>query len=157
MKLLIIALSLAFKIALVSLQQQELQLMHSYPENRKFDTVQLSCLLNETVPPEEPMFLLNDTEFSPTDTENLKIDVVNYDKTTASVTFTFTQDQEGWFSCSLGSAKSTNSIALAGILWQKIKDPYLYICYCKAYYVIKAGIMYVQITVSESGMHIIVT
>ena len=44
------------------------------------------------------------------------IDVLNYDSDGGSVTFVFDQDEEGLFSCVVGTSIDSNSIALAGML-----------------------------------------
>ena len=108
----IVVLLLVVTVTVGYSQVGELFLTHSYPENRNFNKVNLTCLLNTTVPTEELRFLRNRTA----DIMNVhSIDVLNYDITRGSVTFVFNQDQEGLFSCALETSTYSNSIALAGM------------------------------------------
>ena len=108
----IVVLLLAVAVTVAPSQEEELLLIHSYPENRNFNKVNLTCLLNTTVPTEEPRFLRNRT----TDIMDVRsIDVLNHDTAGGSVTFVFDQDEEGLFSCVVGTSKHSNSIALAGM------------------------------------------
>ena len=108
----IVVLLLTVAVTVAPSQEEGLLLIHSYPENRNFNKVDLTCLLNTTVPTEEPRFLRNRT----TDIMDVhSIDVLHYDSARGSVTFVFNQDEEGQFSCALGTSKHSNSIALAGM------------------------------------------
>lgn len=105
---------LLFIASLSSSEDQSLILTHSYPQNRNFNQVKLTCLRQDsvTVFPNETRFLLNDTM----DLKDVKsIDVLDYQLLKGEITFIFGQKQEGLFSCSMGS-KSSNHIGLAGIL-----------------------------------------
>ena len=100
--------------SLSSSEDQSLILTHSYPENRNFNKVKLTCLRHDSV-----TVFLNETRFLLNDTMDLQdvesIDVLDYKHLNGEITFIFGQKQEGLYSCLMGS-KSSNHIALAGIL-----------------------------------------
>ena len=109
----VILLLLAVAIVLASSQEQRLQITHSYPENRNFNRVTLTCLFDGVAPSVETDFLLNGTDIMDTISND---NVLHYEPTGGIITFTFGQAQEGSFSCSLGPDTKSNLITLAGTM-----------------------------------------
>ena len=109
----ILLLLLAVAVVLASSQEQRLRLTHSYPENRNFNRVTLTCLFDGMAPSVETDFLLNGTDIMDMISND---NVLHYEPMGGIITFTFGQAQEGSFSCSLGPDTKSNLITLAGMM-----------------------------------------
>ena len=104
---------LAVAVVLASSQEQRLRLTHSYPKNRNFNRVTLTCLFDGVAPSVETDFLLNGTDIMDVISND---NVLHYEPLGGIITFTFGQAQEGSFSCSLGPDTKSNLITLAGMI-----------------------------------------
>ena len=95
-----------------------LQLTITYPDASNRSFVELTCLIADALnSPVNDAKFERDNQLITTNSE-----LVNIIQTSESmISFSFTQDQEGWFRCTTSEAVDTsNAIALAGELFKKI-------------------------------------
>ena len=99
--------------ALMELTAAQPQLNVVYPDNQNHSVVTLSCRESaiSAIFVENAIYQRNGADLGTV------VNVLNssiYDLTDEEVTFVFTQEQEGWFTCGLSTNNMSPSIGLAG-------------------------------------------
>lgn len=91
-----------------------LNLIVTYPEPKNFSVVKLTCQDDSGIPlnnSESLRFLKNGTQLtSGSESHQVTINMTSTD----DITFSFTQEQEGFFSCTRPRANASDEIGLAG-------------------------------------------
>ena len=100
-------LSVVFWLVLVDLTAAIDQLNVAYPErdNQNYSVVTLSC--------QDGAFFVENAIYQRNGVD-LETQVLVIDETDEEVTFVFTQDQEGWFTCGGSTSDISPSVGLAG-------------------------------------------